>query len=254
MTNIKIENLTKAFGDRKVINNLNMEIKKGESLVIIGGSGTGKSVLIKNMIGIMHPTSGKVYYDNLSFYDASKEERKEIMSKIGVCFQGGALFDSMLIWENVAFVLTHHQKMPAKKAKEIAIETLALVGLNSDVADLYPSELSGGMQKRASITRAIATNPEIIFFDEPTSGLDPINTNLISDLIIKCSKELGSTTITITHDMNGAKRVANKVAMLYKGNIVWEGNKENMESADNPYLQQFINGKTTGPIEVEVRA
>ena len=144
--------------------------------------------------------------------------------------------------------------MPAKKAKEIAIEKLALVGLNSDVADLYPSELSGGMQKRASIARAIATNPEIIFFDEPTSGLDPINTNLISDLIIKCSKELGSTTITITHDMNGAKRVANKVAMLYKGNIVWEGNKENMESADNPYLQQFINGKTTGPIEVEVRA
>lgn len=252
MTNIRIENLTKSFGKKVVLDDLNLEINKGDSLVIIGGSGTGKSVLIKNMIGIIEPTYGKVYYDNVDFFNASKTEKQAIMNKIGVCFQGGALFDSMLIWENVAFVLTHHQKIPAKQAKSIAIEKLAMVGLSSDVADLYPSELSGGMQKRASIARAIATNPEIIFFDEPTSGLDPINTNLISDLIIKCSKELGSTTITITHDMNGARRVANNMAMLHKGKIVWAGTKAEMDDSNNPYLMQFINGMTKGPIETEV--
>ncbi|MBN8827713.1 MAG: ATP-binding cassette domain-containing protein [Sphingobacteriia bacterium] len=251
MVDIVIKNLSKAFGEKVVLDNINLEIPKGESLVIIGGSGTGKSVFIKNLIGLIHPDSGKVFYDNVDFYKADKDKRREIMGKIGVLFQGGALFDSFKVWENVSFVLRQNQNMPAKQAKEIAIEKLSLVGLQPEVADLYPVELSGGMQKRVALARAIAAKPEIIFFDEPTSGLDPINTNVIADLIIKCTKELGITAITITHDMVSAKHIATNLCMLYKGKMVFCGDKQEIERTDNPYLHQFMNGLTSGPIQIE---
>jgi len=251
MVDISVKNLCKAFGKKVILDNISIDIPKGESLVIIGGSGTGKSVFFKNLIGLIHPDSGSVTYDGVEFYKTSKSERLEIMDKIGVLFQGGALFDSMKVWENISFIPIHHKNMPKEKAKDLAIEKLSLVGLKPEVADLYPVELSGGMQKRVALARAIADNPEIIFFDEPTSGLDPINTNLIADLIVKCSKEIGATTITITHDMASAKKMASKLGMLYQGKMVFLGDNKAIEEDENPYLHQFIHGLAEGPITIE---
>jgi phospholipid/cholesterol/gamma-HCH transport system ATP-binding protein len=225
-----------------------LQAQKGESIVILGGSGSGKSVLIKIIASLINPTSGSIKIDGQEVVGIANQERDQLMEKFGFLFQGGALFDSLPIWENVAFRLINHKKLNKKDAKEIAISKLKAVGLNEKTANLYPSELSGGMQKRASLARAIATNPEIIFFDEPTTGLDPIMADVINDLIVSNSKQLGATTITITHDMNSARKIADKIAMLHEGKIIWFGNVKDMYSSSNAYLDQFIHGRADGPI------
>lgn len=245
---IVIKNLAKSFGEKQVLKNINLEVKKGESLVILGGSGSGKSVLIKNISTLLQPSSGSIEIDGKNIVNLSNKNHDKLMEKFGFLFQGGALFDSLPIWENVAFRLLNHNKMAKEKAKKIAIQKLRAVGLSEKVADQYPSELSGGMQKRASLARAIAANPEIIFFDEPTTGLDPIMADVINDLIIANSKELGATTITITHDMHSAQKIADKIAMLYEGEIIWFGDVKDMYKSGNEYLDQFIHGRAKGPI------
>lgn len=247
-TKIKVENLARSFGDKQVLKDVNFEIKEGESLVILGGSGSGKSVCIKTITTLLDLKDGEVTIDDIKLSKITSKKKKELMAKIGFLFQGGALFDSLKIWENVAFRLINHEKLDRKKAKEIATQKLASVGLSANTADLYPSELSGGMQKRAALARAIAVNPEIIFFDEPTTGLDPIMADVINDLIIKTSKELGATTVTITHDMHSARRIADKIAMLYEGEIIWFGDVKDVDNSGNAYLDQFISGSSNGPI------
>lgn len=249
---IKVHNLHKAFGHKKVLNGVSLEIMPGESLVVIGGSGTGKSVLIKCIQGLLVPDSGSIKIDGQEVVGVSEHEAEELHRKMGMLFQGGALFDSLKVWENVAFGLIENQKIPRKKAREKAIEVLRQVGLTPDVADLYPSELSGGMQKRVGLARAIATRPEIIFFDEPTTGLDPIMSDVINDLIISSVKQLGASALTITHDMASARKIADKIAMLYNGKIIWQGTVKEMDKTHNPYVCQFINGCSQGPIKVEV--
>ncbi len=251
-TKIKISNLHKAFGRKIVLSGVDLEINKGESLVVIGGSGTGKSVLIKCIQGLLLPDAGSILVDDKEVVGINEEEKEELHSKMGMLFQGGALFDSLSVWENVAFDLIENRGMNKKDAKNEAIRVLRSVGLAPDVADLSPSELSGGMQKRVGLARAIASKPEIIFFDEPTTGLDPIMSDVINDLIIESVKGLGATALTITHDMASARKIADKVAMLYKGKIVWQGTVKEMDKTDNPYVCQFINGCSQGPIKVEV--
>ena len=249
---IQIRNLRKAFGKKVVLDGVDVDIKKGESLVVIGGSGTGKSVLIKCIQGILTPDEGSIEIDGQDVTQLPRKEAEKSYAKMGMLFQGAALFDSLSVWENVAFGLIENQKMPKKEAKTEAIRVLRQVGLAPDVADLSPSELSGGMQKRVGLARAIATRPEIIFFDEPTTGLDPIMSDVINDLIIESVKGLGATALTITHDMASARKIADKIAMLYKGKIIWQGTVKEMDKTDNPYVRQFINGCSQGPIKVEV--
>ncbi len=243
-----IKDLKKNFGSKQVLTGIDLQANKGESIVILGGSGSGKSVLIKIIASLLTPSSGSVKIDDMEVANIGARDRDNLMEKFGFLFQGGALFDSIPIWENVAFRLINQKKLDKKKARAIAIEKLKAVGLSEKVADLYPAELSGGMQKRASLARAIAADPEIIFFDEPTTGLDPIMADVINDLIISNSKQLGATTITITHDMASARKIADKIAMLYEGKIIWFGDVKNMDSSDNPYLDQFIHGRAEGPI------
>lgn len=250
---IVVSNLVKSFGDKPVLKGIDFEVSKGQSLVILGGSGSGKSVCIKVIASLMQQTSGSIKIDGQEISQIQGYARDVLMGKFGFLFQGGALFDSLPVWENVAFRLLNSNKMPKKQAKEIAIEKLESVGLNAKVADLYPSELSGGMQKRAALARAVAAKPEIIFFDEPTTGLDPIMADVINDLIIKNSKELGATTISITHDIHSARRIADKIAMLYEGKIIWFGDVKDIDNSGNPYLDQFINGRSTGPINFSVK-
>ena len=249
---IEVSDLHKAFGRKRVLNGVDLKIKKGESLVVIGGSGTGKSVLIKCIQGLIRPDSGSIKIDGFETVGAARKENEKHYAKMGMLFQGGALFDSLSVWENVAFGLLENQKMPRRQAREKAVEVLRQVGLGPDVADLSPSELSGGMQKRVGLARAIATKPEIIFFDEPTTGLDPIMSDVINDLIIESVKGLGATALTITHDMASARKIADKIAMLYKGKIIWQGTVAEMDKTDNPYVCQFVNGCSKGPIKVEV--
>lgn len=251
-TKMKIKNLHKAFGKKVVLNGVDLEITKGESLVVIGGSGTGKSVLIKCIQGLLTPDSGSIIIDSKETVNYSGRERDKMHEKMGMLFQGGALFDSLPVWENVAFALLENRKVPKKQAKNEAIRVLRQVGLAPDVADLYPSELSGGMQKRVGLARAIATKPEIIFFDEPTTGLDPIMADVINDLIVESAKGLGATTLTITHDMASVRKIADKVAMLYNGKIIWQGTVKEMDKTNNEYVKQFVNGSSQGPIKVEV--
>ena len=251
-TKIKITNLHKAFGKKVVLSGVDLEIAKGESLVVIGGSGTGKSVLIKCIQGLLVPDEGSILVDDQEVVGIDEEEKEALHSKMGMLFQGGALFDSLSVWENVAFDLLENRGMNKKDAKNEAIRVLRSVGLAPDVADLSPSELSGGMQKRVGLARAIASKPEIIFFDEPTTGLDPIMSDVINDLIIESVKGLGATALTITHDMTSARKIADRIAMLYQGKIVWQGTVKEMDKTDNPYVRQFINGRSQGPIKVEV--
>ena len=251
-TKIKVSNLHKAFGKKVVLDGVDLEIKKGESLVVIGGSGTGKSVLIKCIQGLLTPDTGSILVDDQEVVGAARSERDSLHSKMGMLFQGGALFDSLSVWENVAFGLIENQRLSKKVAKVEAIRGLRQVGLAPDVADLSPSELSGGMQKRVGLARAIATRPEIIFFDEPTTGLDPIMADVINELIIESVKGLGATALTITHDMASARKIADKIAMLYKGKIIWYGTVKEMDKTNNEFVKQFINGCSQGPIKVEV--
>ena len=245
---IEIRNLYKAFGRKKVLDGVDLDIRRGESLVVIGGSGTGKSVLIKCIQGLLTPDSGSIKIDGEEVIGS----KKDIHQKMGMLFQGAALFDSLSVWENVAFRLLENNLMSHKAAKVEAIRVLRQVGLAPDVADLSPAELSGGMQKRVGLARAIISRPEIIFFDEPTTGLDPIMADVINDLIIESARGLGATTLTITHDMASARKIADRIAMLYQGKIIWSGTVKEMEKSENPYLKQFISGSSQGPIKVEV--
>ena len=249
---IEVSDLHKAFGRKRVLNGVDLKIKKGESLVVIGGSGTGKSVLIKCIQGLIRPDSGSIKIDGFETVGAARKENEKHYAKMGMLFQGGALFDSLSVWENVAFGLLENQKMPRRQAREKAVEVLRQVGLGPDVADLSPSELSGGMQKRVGLARAVATRPEIIFFDEPTTGLDPIMADVINDLIIDSVKKLCASALTITHDMASARKIADRIAMLYQGKIIWQGTVAEMDKTDNPYVCQFVNGCSKGPIKVEV--
>lgn len=248
---IKIRDLHKSFGKKQVLNGVDLDICKGESLVVIGGSGTGKSVLIKCIQGLLVPDSGSIEIDGIEIVNENSDVIDGMHSKMGMLFQGGALFDSLKVWENVAFDLVQNRGVSKKEAKIVAIKVLRQVGLSSDIADLYPSELSGGMQKRVGLARAVITKPEIIFFDEPTTGLDPIMADVINDLIIESAKDLGATTLTITHDMVSARKIADKIAMLYQGKIVWYGTVKELDKTNNPYVKQFINGSSKGPIVVE---
>ncbi len=250
---VKMTDVHKAFGKKVVLDGVNLEVKKGESLVIIGGSGTGKSVTIKCIQGLLTPDSGSIQVDGEEIVGMNAKELERVNAQTGMLFQGAALFDSLNIWENVAFGLIQGKKMKRAEAKEIAIKKLAQVGLSADVASLFPDELSGGMKKRVGLARAIATDPELIFFDEPTTGLDPIMSDVINDLIRSCVKDLGATGITITHDMSSVRKIADKVAMLYKGKIIWYGDVGDIDRSNNPYIEQFVNGRAEGPIQMEIR-
>ncbi len=249
---LRLHNVHKSFGSNRVLRGASLDIKKGESVVIIGGSGTGKSVLLKCVLGLIMPDRGEITVDgqNITFLPVHK--RDNFMHKFGMLFQGGALFDSLPIWENVAFGLLQKHNYSRKDAYDVAIEKLRSVGLGERVAQLFPAELSGGMQKRVSLARAIATNPEIIFFDEPTTGLDPIMADVINDLIVKATKELGATTLTITHDMASARKIADDIAMIYDGKIIWRGSAKKIENSGNEYVDQFIHGRADGPIALAV--
>ncbi|HCU06532.1 MAG TPA: ABC transporter ATP-binding protein [Holosporales bacterium] len=247
---IEVSSLKKAFGDKIILNNFSVKIHQSESFVVIGGSGTGKSVFIKCIMGLLKPDSGKIILDGHDITYLSPNDRQKI-ARFGMLFQGGALFDSLKIWENIAFGLTHGQNMHKEDAKKIALEKLDAVELSSKVADLYPAELSGGMQKRVALARAIAINPDIIFFDEPTTGLDPIVGGKINALISKCVKEVGATAITITHDIHSLRAIADRVGLLFEGKLIWTGTVEEMDKTDDPYIQQFINGNPEGPFTIE---
>ena len=245
---IEMHGVKKAFGDKVVLDGVDLNIGKGQSLVIIGGSGSGKSVTLKCILGILTPDSGSIKVDGKETKEMTSREHNKMMNHFGMLFQGGALFDSLKIWENVAFGLIHAKKMNRDEARDIAIQKLKQVGLAPRVADLYPAELSGGMQKRVGLARAIATTPDIIFFDEPTTGLDPIMADVINDLIVDCVKDLGATALTITHDMASARKIADHVAMIYEGKIIWHGSVHALDNSGNPYVDQFIHGRADGPI------
>ena len=249
---IELRNVRKRFGKKVVLDGINLTVPKGESLVVIGGSGTGKSVMIKCVLGIIRPDSGEIFVDGKNVLKMDTSEREKVLRKFGMLFQGAALFDSLPVWENVAFGLIQGRKMKRKQAKDIAIEKLAKVGLAAEVGELYPAELSGGMQKRVGLARAIATEPEIIFFDEPTTGLDPIMADVINDLIVDSVKDLGATTLSITHDMASVRKIADKVAMIHKGKIIWAGSRAEVDDSGNEYVDQFIHGRAEGPIQMEV--
>ncbi|SMX34219.1 ABC transporter ATP-binding protein [Actibacterium lipolyticum] len=243
---IELRGVHKSFGNNAVLRGVDLTIPKGESMVIIGGSGTGKSVTLKCVLGLVKPDAGSVLVDG---QDVTTADRDAFLARFGMLFQGAALFDSMTVWQNVAFrLLRGSLKKTKSEARDIAIEKLRRVGLKPDVADLYPAELSGGMQKRVGLARAIAADPEIIFFDEPTTGLDPIMAGVINELIREIVVEMGATAMTITHDMTSVRAIADDVAMLHDGVIKWTGRVDQMDSSGDPYLDQFINGRAEGPI------
>jgi phospholipid/cholesterol/gamma-HCH transport system ATP-binding protein len=249
---ISMRDLHKSFGSKVVLDGLTLDVNPGESVVVIGGSGTGKSVMLKCILGLLRPEQGKIQVDGEETIGMRSRDRDRVLHKFGMLFQSAALFDSLKVWENVAFGLIQGQKMARDQAREIAITKLAQVGLGPEVGELSPSELSGGMQKRVGLARAIATEPDIIFFDEPTTGLDPIMADVINELIVKCVKELGATTLSITHDMASARKIADRVAMIYRGRIIWAGAVDEIDNSGNPYVEQFIHGRAEGPIQMEV--
>jgi phospholipid/cholesterol/gamma-HCH transport system ATP-binding protein len=251
---ISIRGLKKAFGPKSVLAGVDLDVGLAESVVIIGGSGTGKSVLLKCVLGLLTPDAGSIEIDGQEVIGLPEREREIVNRKIGMLFQGAALFDSLSVWENVAFGLIRAQGIGRREAKEIAVRNLAAVGLPPEVANLSPAALSGGMKKRVGLARAIATSPEIIFFDEPTTGLDPIMSDVINDLIVKCVHELGATALSITHDMASARKIAHRIAMLHAGKIIWNGPVSEIDRTGNPYVDQFINGRAEGPIQMQVRA
>lgn len=245
---IDLRGVSKTFGKNRVLRDLDLSVPAGKSLVVIGGSGTGKSVMLKCILGLIHPDSGSIVIDGKESVHAKTKERAEFMTKFGMLFQGGALFDSLRIWENVAFGLVHGRGMDKKQAKEIAVEKIVAVGLKPQVADLFPAELSGGMQKRVGLARAVATHPEVLFFDEPTTGLDPIMADVINNLIVEQVQGLGATALSITHDMGSVRKIADYVAMIHDGHIIWKGAVDDLDHSGNPYVEQFIHGRAQGPI------
>ncbi len=250
---ISLKNVKKSFGEKKVLDGVTLDIAKGESVVVIGGSGTGKSVLLKCILGILLADSGTIEVDGHDVTRLRPADREAVNKKFGMLFQGGALFDSLPVWENVAFGLIQAEHMSRKDAKEKAIETLGKVGLSADVATLLPVELSGGMQKRVGLARAIASAPEIVFFDEPTTGLDPIMGDVINDLIVSTVRKQGITALSITHDMHSAKKIGDRIAMLYHGKLIWVGDAKTVDASGNEYVDQFVHGRAEGPIKMQVR-
>lgn len=240
--------VTKRFGDRAVLDGLDLSVAPGRSLVIIGGSGQGKSVTIKTALGLLRPDDGQIELDGQNVVGLPESQRRKLFSRVGVLFQGAALFDSLSIWENVAFRLLNADGVPRKQARERAIEALEQVRLDPAVADRFPSELSGGMQKRAGLARAVVAQPEILFFDEPTTGLDPITAAAINQLISDQVRRLGSTAVSITHDLASAQTIGDEIAMLHGGKIVWRGPAADLQTTDNPYVRQFVEGRADGPI------
>jgi len=250
---IQLSDVDKSFGPNHVLRGVDLSVTKGESLVIIGGSGTGKSVMLKCILGLIKPNKGTIKIDGEDAVGLSGRALDTHQSKFGMLFQGSALFDSLPVWRNVAFKLIQAQGVPVREAKDRAMATLASVGLGADVGELRPAELSGGMQKRVALARAIAAKPEIIFFDEPTTGLDPIMADVINELIVKCVREVGATALSITHDMASARKISDRIAMLYEGRLIWQGMTKDIDHSGNPYVDQFIHGRAEGPIKMQVR-
>lgn len=251
---IQLRDVAKAFGSKVVLDGVDLDVGVAESVVIIGGSGTGKSVTLKSILGLLSPDRGSIKVDGEEVIGMGASDREQVNHKFGMLFQGAALFDSLPVWENVAFGLLAEKRCNRHDAHDIAIDKLAMVGMDAAVADLMPAELSGGMQKRVGLARAIASDPEIIFFDEPTTGLDPIMADVINDLIVKVTREVGATALSITHDMASARKIANRIAMLYEGKIIWQGPVEDIDHSGNEYVDQFIHGRAEGPIQMAVRA
>jgi phospholipid/cholesterol/gamma-HCH transport system ATP-binding protein len=250
---ISLRGVTKAFGPKKVLQGIDLDVAKGESMVVIGGSGTGKSVLLKCVLGLMRPDSGSIKIDDQETVALADGGRADVMRKFGMLFQGGALFDSLRVWENVAFGPIQSDGMKPEQAREVAIAKLGNVGLGPEIGELFPAELSGGMQKRVALARAIAREPEIIFFDEPTTGLDPIMADVINDLIVKCVSDLGATAVSITHDMASARKIGHRIAMLYDGKLIWQGCTADIDQSGDAHVDQFIHGRAEGPIRMQVR-
>jgi phospholipid/cholesterol/gamma-HCH transport system ATP-binding protein len=249
---ISLKGVCKRFGRNVVLDGLDLDVGAGESVVVIGGSGTGKSVLVKCILGLLRPEQGSIKVDGEEVVTMGGAERERVLRKFGMLFQGSALFDSLKVWENVAFGLIQGRAMARVAAKKIAVEKLAEVGLGAEVGELSPAELSGGMQKRVALARAIAADPEIIFFDEPTTGLDPIMGDVINELIVAAVKRRGATTLSITHDMASARKIADRIAMIYKGKIIWVGPAKDIDRSGNAFVDQFIHGRAEGPIQMEV--
>ena len=246
---LKLRKIAKSFGANHVLQGVDLTVAPGQSMVVIGGSGSGKSVMLKVALGLMTPDSGQVMFDGGDYTFASDRKRDKMRSRIGMLFQSAALFDSLTVWENVAFRLLNSDKMKRKDAKQRALETLRKVRLGPSVADLRPAELSGGMQKRVGLARAIITQPDLIFFDEPTTGLDPITADAINDLILEQVKALGAAAVTITHDMASARKIADDIAMLYEGRIIWQGPAGTVDSSGSEHVDQFVHGRADGPIQ-----
>jgi phospholipid/cholesterol/gamma-HCH transport system ATP-binding protein len=250
---IRIRNVRKSFGDKLVLDGIDLDIMPGTSMVVIGGSGTGKSVLLKCILGLLDPDAGRIEIDGTDVLSLSRREQEAIRSRIGMLFQNGALFDSLTVWENVVFGLLAQGSLQRAKGPDKAVGFLAQVGLAASVGNLYPSELSGGMQKRVALARAIAARPDIMFFDEPTTGLDPIMGAVIDDLLVSCVRQLGSTAVTITHDIASARRIGDNAAMIHRGRIVWAGPAGELMDSGNPVVDQFTHGRLEGPIQMELR-
>jgi phospholipid/cholesterol/gamma-HCH transport system ATP-binding protein len=251
---IRIRGLRKSFGEKQVLNGVDLDVPAGTSLVVIGGSGSGKSVLLKCVLGLIEPDDGSIEIEGQDLLRMDAREREAARARIGMLFQNSALFDSLSVWENVAFGVMARQKVSRVEARARADAVLAQVGLAPSVGDLSPSELSGGMQKRVGLARAIAAQPDIMFFDEPTTGLDPIMGAIIDGLIVDCVKRLGSTAIAITHDMASARRIGDAAAMIYGGRIIWNGPAGALMDSGNPIVDQFTHGRREGPIQMELRA
>jgi phospholipid/cholesterol/gamma-HCH transport system ATP-binding protein len=247
---IEIVDLHKAFGKNRVLRGVDLKIEKGENVVVIGGSGSGKSVLIKHITRILRPDAGNIYIDNVDICCLGEKELYKIRRRFGMLFQMSALFDSMTVWENVGFALMRNRKYTEQQVREIVSEKLKLVGL-AGVEELMPSELSGGMRKRVGLARAIAYDPDLILYDEPTTGLDPIMADAINDLLLEMHEKLDVTSVTITHDMHSAYKIADRIAMLYEGRIIETGTPEEIKNTENPTVKQFITGSATGPIKVK---
>ena len=248
-TKIRVVNLHKSFKENHVLRGVHLEVRQGESMVVLGGSGSGKTVLIKCIIGLIRPEEGEIYVDGLEITSLNEQKMNEVRKKFGMLFQGGALFDSLKIWENVGFGLRQQTRLNEEEIKKIASEKLRLVGLR-DIEDLMPAELSGGMKKRVSLARAIAMEPEILLYDEPTTGIDPIMADAINGLTVQMREKLNVTSIAITHDIKSAYKIADRIAMLFQGKIIEVGTPEEIKNSPNPIVQQFIQGKSEGPIEM----